>query len=75
VLPEEPMVFEIESWARSADRFADLLYHRVRMAKEIQLHMWISFLEGVAELAGGRMTGGIDIDTRRVADAFPAGTR
>jgi hypothetical protein len=42
------------------------------MAKEIQLHMWISFLEGVAELAGGRMTGGIDIDTRRVADVFPA---
>jgi hypothetical protein len=70
-LPEEPMVFEIESWARSADRFADLLYHRVGMAKEIQLHMWISFLEGVAELAGGRMTGGIDIDTRRVDDAFP----
>lgn len=72
VLAEEPMVFEIESWARSADRFADLLYHRVGMAKEIQLHMWISFLEGVAKLAGGRMTGGIDIDTRRVDDAFPA---
>lgn len=69
-LPEEPMVFEIESWARSADRFADLLYHQVRMAKEIQLHMWISFLEGVTALSGGRMTGGIDIDTRRVDDAF-----
>ena len=63
--------FEIESWARSADRFADLLYHRARMAKEIQLHMWISFLEGVTNLSGGRMTGGIDIDTRRVDDAFP----
>jgi Domain of unknown function (DUF1990) len=72
VLAGEPMVFEIESWARSADSFADLLYQRVGMAKEIQLHMWISFLEGVADLAGGRMTGGIDIDTRRVADAFPA---
>jgi hypothetical protein len=71
VMPEDPMVFEIESWARSADRFADLLYHRGGMAKEIQLHMWISFLEGVAGLAGGRMTGGIDIDTRRVDDAFP----
>ena len=70
-LPEDPMVFEIESWARSADRFADLLYHRVGMAKEIQLHMWISFLEGVARLAGGRMTGDIDIDTRRVDDPFP----
>jgi hypothetical protein len=40
------------------------------MAKEIQLHMWISFLEGVAGVAGGRMTGGIDIDTRRVDETF-----
>ena len=66
VVAEEPMAFEIESWARSADRFADLLYHRLRMAKEVQLHMWISFLEGVVALAGGRMTGGIVVDTRRV---------
>lgn len=71
VLAEDPMVFQIESWARSADRFADLLYQRVGMAKEIQLHMWISFLEGVAKLSGGRMTGGIDIETHRVDDAFP----
>lgn len=60
------VAFEIESWARSADRLADLLYHRIRMAKEVQLHMWISFLEGVAALAGGRIVGGVDIDTRRV---------
>jgi hypothetical protein len=40
------------------------------MAKEVQLHMWISFLEGVVSLSGGRMTGGIDIDTRRVDEAF-----
>src|ERR1019366_3117637 len=33
----------------------------VRMAKEIQLHMWISFLEGVVSMSGGRMTGGIHI--------------
>jgi hypothetical protein len=59
-------VFEIESWARSADRLSNLLYHRARMAKEVQLHMWISFLEGVVSLSGGRMTGGIEIDTHRV---------
>ena len=64
------MRFEIESWARSADRFADLLYHRARMAKEVQLHMWISFLEGAAKLAGGRMTGGVEIETRRIDDPF-----
>ena len=64
----EPMRFEIESWARSADRLADQLYHRVRMAKEVQLHMWISFLEGVVKLSGGRMSGGIEIETRRVEE-------
>jgi uncharacterized protein (UPF0548 family) len=58
--------FSIESWARSADRVADLLYQHLRMAKEIQLHMWTSYLEHVAKIAGGRLTGGISIDTRRV---------
>ncbi|MFN2503410.1 MAG: DUF1990 family protein [Acidimicrobiales bacterium] len=44
------------------------------MAKEVQLHMWISFLERVSEVAGGRLTGGIDIDTRRVDEtAFRGG--
>jgi Domain of unknown function (DUF1990) len=62
----EQMAFEIESWTRSADRFSNLLYHHARMAKEIQLHMWISFLERVVRMSGGRMTGGIEIDTRRV---------
>jgi hypothetical protein len=63
---EEGLCFEIESWARSGDRLSNILYHRVRMAKEIQLHMWTSFLEGVARLSGGRLSGGVDIDTRRV---------
>jgi hypothetical protein len=63
------LVFRIESWARSGDRLSDLLYDRLRMAKEIQLHMWTSLLERVARMAGGRMSGGIDIDTRRVDHA------
>jgi hypothetical protein len=71
-VPGDLITFEIESWARSANRFADLLYDRAHMAKEIQLHMWISFLEGVTALSGGRMTGGIDIDTRRIDDAYSA---
>jgi hypothetical protein len=60
------LVFRIESWARSGDRLANLLYHQLRMAKEIQLHMWTSFLERVTKLAEGRLTGGIRIDTRRL---------
>jgi Domain of unknown function (DUF1990) len=60
--------FEIESWARSGDRLSNLLYHRLRMAKEVQLHMWTSFLERVARASGGRLTGGIEIHTRRVEE-------
>jgi Domain of unknown function (DUF1990) len=58
--------FEIESWARSGDRLSNLLYSHLRMAKEVQLHMWTSFLEQVADLAGGRLTGGIEIVSRKV---------
>jgi uncharacterized protein (UPF0548 family) len=60
------LIFEIESWARSAGTAVHLLYDGLRMAKEIQLHMWTSMLQRIAELAGGRVTGGIDIHTRRV---------
>jgi hypothetical protein len=60
------LCFEIESWARSGDRLSNLLYHHLRMAKEIQLHMWISVLERVVELAGGRRLGRLEIETRRV---------
>jgi hypothetical protein len=60
------LVFTIESWARSGDRLSRVLYQSVRMAKEVQLHMWTSFLERVAKLAGGRAVGGIDIETHRV---------
>jgi hypothetical protein len=60
------IVFEIESWARSGDRLATLLYHHLRMAKEIQLHMWTSLLERVVKRTGGRRSGPIEIHTRRV---------
>jgi uncharacterized protein (UPF0548 family) len=68
VRADEPgaLVFEIESWARSSSRLVHLLYHRLRMAKEVQAHMWISFLERVVRLTGGRMTGGIEIETERI---------
>jgi hypothetical protein len=69
---QDLLTFEIESWARSATRLSNLLYHRLHMAKEIQLHMWISFLEGVVSLSEGRMTGGIEIVTSRVENGFEA---
>ena len=58
--------FTIESWARSGDRLSDLMYTRLRLAKEVQLHMWTSVLERVVKLAEGRMAGGVVITTRRV---------
>jgi Domain of unknown function (DUF1990) len=60
------LTFTIESWARSGDRLADALYSHLRLAKEVQLHMWTSVLEKIVALAGGRMEGGITITTRRV---------
>lgn len=66
---DDGLVFQIESWARSGDRLSDLLYHRLRMAKEIQLHMWTSFLEQIATLAGGRLSSGIEIVTRRIENS------
>ena len=67
------VVFEIESWARSSGRVVHLLYDRLRIAKEVQLHMWTSMLQRIAEVAGGRVTGGIDIETRRVPQSAAAG--
>jgi hypothetical protein len=60
------LAFGIESWARSGDRLSDLMHNRLRMAKEVQLHMWTAVIERAARLAGGRLERGIDIDTRRV---------
>jgi hypothetical protein len=60
--------FAIESWARSGNRLSNLLYHHLRMAKEVQLHMWTSFLERVADLAGGRRARAIEIVSHRVED-------
>ncbi len=59
--------FEIESWARAGDRLADLLYNKLRLAKEIQLNMWSHFCLRAAALASGRPEGGVTIRTRQIA--------
>ncbi len=66
--------FEIESWARSGDRLSDALYARLRISKEVQLHMWASVLRRIVGLTEGKMEGGIVITTRTVrAGALPVG--
>jgi uncharacterized protein (UPF0548 family) len=59
------LTFTIESWARAGDRLSNLLYHRLRLSKEVQLHMWTSTLERAVALSGGRRSGPISITTRR----------
>jgi uncharacterized protein (UPF0548 family) len=67
--------FEIEAWARSGDRLSDLLYSRLRVSKEVQLHMWSSVLRRVVDLTGGGMEGGIVITTRVVEAGSLPGAR
>jgi uncharacterized protein (UPF0548 family) len=62
-----PLEFHIESWARSGSRLSHLLYDRLRMSKEVQFHMWTSFLERVLAISGGRRDGRVRIETRKVA--------
>ncbi|HEU4975606.1 MAG TPA: DUF1990 family protein [Baekduia sp.] len=61
------VAFRVESWSAPGDRLSNLMHHHLRMAKEVQLHMWTSVHERVAKLCGGRLDGGIDIETRTAA--------
>lgn len=56
--------FEIESWARSADRLFDFLYERVPIGREMQLHMWSQFCRRVAAAAGGTRMSNVACTTR-----------
>ncbi|HEX8159722.1 MAG TPA: DUF1990 family protein [Solirubrobacteraceae bacterium] len=59
----------IEAWARGGDRLSNLLFDRLPVNKEVQLHMWTSVLERLTRLSGGRRDGPIEITTRRVDPA------
>lgn len=56
----------IEAWARGGDRISNLLFDRLPVNKEVQLHMWTSVLERLIKLSGGTRDGRVDIRTRRV---------
>jgi hypothetical protein len=66
------LVFEVEAWARCASRLVQLLYAHLRLAKEIQLNMWVRFCLSAATISGGRPRDGVHITTRWVpASAIP----
>jgi hypothetical protein len=62
---DEPshVVFEVETWARSSSQAVHLLYSRLRLAKEIQLNMWLRVCQAAARIARGRVDGGVEIGT------------
>ena len=68
------MRFEIETWARPATAAVRLLYTDLRVAKEMQLYMWVRSCEAAAGIAGGRVHDGVNVLTRRVETA-PHGRR
>lgn len=59
----------IEAWARGGDRISNLLFDRLPVNKEVQLHMWTSVLERLIKLSGGTRDGRVEITTRRVDPA------
>jgi len=65
----------IEAWARGGDRLSNLLFDRLPVNKEVQLHMWTSVLERLTKLSGGRRDGLFDITTKRVDPAELARAR
>ena len=56
----------IEAWARGGDRLSSMLFDRLPLNKEVQLHMWTSVLERLSDLSGGCRDGAVDITTKRV---------
>lgn len=66
------LVFTIESWARSGDRFSHLLYSGLGLAKEIQLNLWVMTCLRLAAGTGGRVRGGVRVQTRRLPEPLPA---
>jgi hypothetical protein len=65
---EGGLEFGIEAWSRAGDRVADLLYSRLRVAKEMQFNMWVHFCLRAAAVSGGHVVGGVHIDTRNIPE-------
>lgn len=59
------LVFEIESWARSGDWLADLLYDKLYLLQEMQTYVWAHYCERVSALSGGQLVGSVDVRTVR----------
>jgi hypothetical protein len=65
-VPPASLELRIGSWARGGDWLSNMLFDRLRVSKEVQLHMWTSVLERLARMSGGRRDAPVDIVTRRL---------
>jgi hypothetical protein len=62
---EGALEFTIESWARSHDRFLDLFYDKLGLAKALQGEMWSIACDGFARLVQGQHTNPLQVTTER----------
>lgn len=60
--------FEIHAWARPSTQLVRWLYCVLRLAKEIQLNMWVRFCRQVVTNSGGRLFDGVWIQTLQLPD-------
>lgn len=69
---DDVLLFEIELWARAASRLVHLLYAHLRLAKEVQLNMWVRFCQSAVAASGGRLVDGVHISTRSLGPSDTA---
>jgi hypothetical protein len=61
------VVFTIESWARSHDRFLDVMYDKLGIAKALQGEMWSIACDRFVHLVDGDQIGPLDVLTERAS--------
>jgi hypothetical protein len=69
------VAFTIESWARSHDRFLDVLYSKLGIAKALQGEMWSIACDRFAQLVQGEHVGPLEVITECAPAPDDAGTR
>lgn len=53
--------FEINSWARSRDMLVNLSYDQIKIGKEVQKNVWVTFCDHVVATSGGNRVGEVDV--------------
>jgi hypothetical protein len=65
--PVGDVAFSIESWARSHDRFLDLMYDKLGIAKALQGEMWSIACDRFAQLVKGEPIDALHVVTERAS--------